>query len=250
LVLGAEEGISFATQLTLPRGAGEARVRAVALAIESLRAAAAQGPPAVGEQSETLVRHGSSWTLVGGLPRGTPREPLAKPTIYLRLLLGVSPLRGTFLVGPGTGLGLCVGPHCVVLEGDLPLVAEERLSEDGTPVAYQAVNFSVRFQLRPFRWGALTPAVTAGLMTRVGTARLSGASTSTVATSLGVRSTLELAWEFVDRFEAVLEAGADVAINRAAFHRRPAGIMSGETVFLEDRWTPWFVLSFRLRPGT
>jgi len=178
-----------------------------------------------------------------GVPwRHGPYLLIARPTIYLRTLLGVSPVRGTLLVGFGTGLGLCVGGECVVLEADLPLLAEVRATA-GWETRYRFVNFSTRFQARPWSFGDFTPGASFGLVTRIGTATLTETDTTRLATNLGVRGTLEIAWKFARRFELVLEAGVDLSLDRAKFIRT-----TGEVLLLEDRWTPWIVTSVRLRP--
>jgi hypothetical protein len=244
IVLGGDHGISYATELDLPARATAAAARAVALAVESLRDASLDAPPpAVEGGSRPARRWVYSWRFVGDLFPERSIEPIARPTLYLRILVGVSPIHGTFLFGPGAGLGLCVTGHCMVLEGDLPLFPERRRTGDLT-TRYRSVNFSVRFQYRPFEFGPFVPGITAGFMTRIGTATIEELDTSTVATNLGVRGTLELAYRFARRFELVLEAGLDVAISRAEFVRE----LSDEPLFLEDRYTPWGVLSTRLRP--
>lgn len=250
IVLAADEGVAYATELDLPRDTGDAAVRSVALAIEALLDASTDAP-SPGERPRGAATDAGTWRtrwrIVG--PRsaeiGGPRRaivPLAKPTIHIRVLLGYSPTRGALLLGPGAGFGLCVTRHCVVLEGDLNLISDTRRASDDVLVRYRTVNFSVRVQLRPFDLGDVVPGLTFGLATRVGSASLEGTDVSRVVTNLAVRGTLELAWRFAPRFEAVLEAGMDLAINRAEF------IRFGESLLLEDRWTPWFATSVRLRP--
>ena len=245
LVLGGGGGLTWSTEMERPPRASVTAARAVALALESLRDAALDGPPEGYEpeleERRTMWVHG--WRFEGELFPDESIEPIAKPTLYLRLLLGVSPLRGTFLFGPGMGLGLCVTEHCVVLEGDLPLIPEKRHPAPDTTVTYRSVNFSLRFQYRPFTFGDFTPGATLGFMTRIGSATILETDSSRVATNLGVRGTLELAWRFAERFEAVAEAGVDFAISRAQFVRG-----TGDVLLLEDRWTPWIVASLRLRP--
>ena len=244
IVLGGDHGISYATELDLPARTTAAAARAIALAIESLRDASLDAPPPVAEgDGRPMRRWVYSWRFVGDLFPDRSIEPIARPTLFLRILVGVSPIHGTFLFGPGAGLGLCVTGHCMVLEGDLPLFPERRRIGDLT-TRYRSVNFSVRFQYRPFEFGPFVPGITAGFMTRIGTATIEELDTSTVATNLGVRATLELAYRFAERFELVLEAGLDVAISRAQFVRD----LTDEPLFLEDRYTPWGVLSTRLRP--
>jgi len=258
VVLGAPSGLTYESELELDRSATtasaprDADVRALAIVIESLRDSAIEGPAAESAEASTEGSTTPSRTLIRVRrvatgpppPEGPPPRdlPKAKPTIYLRALFGVSLARGTLLAGPGTGLGLCVAQNCVVLEGDLPLAAEQRTARDGAVVRYRFVTFSMRFQYRPFRWGRFTPAGAIGLLTRVGTATLSAPDVSRVASDLGLRGTLELAYRFVPRFEVVLEAGLDFVFDRARF------IRFGEVVVLEDQLTPWVVASLRLRP--
>lgn len=254
LVLPAAGDVFFTSELALsPRNRSSA-ARALALAIESLRDASVEPLPEEAEESRPAPTAADGATrrpsrIVRVLPGGRPWPsnflPVATPILYLRLIAGVSPIRGTFLFGPGMGLGLCVSSQCAVLEGDLALIPEERQVEEAR-ARYQAINFSARVQLRPFELGAWIPGISFGLLTRVGTATLigsTGVEQSRVVTNLGARGTIEIALRFLKRFEAVLEGGIDFAIDRARFLRR-----SGTPVLLEDRWTPWFVFSMRLRP--
>jgi hypothetical protein len=240
VVYGGEEGISYGTTVFLPRLSGDAAVRAIALAIEALSDAAADGPPPEeADEGSPWVTH---YTLISAIPRPEPVEAIAKPTIFIRLLFGYSPTREKVLIGPGAGLGLCVGPHCVVLEGDLPLIPDEATANDGATISYRPVNVSIRGQFRPNWSNTWIPGASIGFVTRIGNASIEGTDTSQTVSNLGIRGTLELAWRFIPRFEWVIEAGVDVAISRAQFVRY------GEVVALEDFWTPWFVTSFRLRP--
>lgn len=245
LVYAGSGGAIFATELELGRSNRAASVRAIALAIESLVDTAREPPPASASgEGRTRVRTRVLPAELGDAGEWRRPEilPIAKPTIFLRVLAGVSPLRGTPLIGPGAGLGLCVTVHCVVIEGDLSLIPERRLAPDGKHVRYRSVNASVRLQIRPFDFRVLIPGVTLGFVTRIGNAWVEGTDDERTVTNLGVRGTAELAWRFARRFEAVLEAGVDLAISRAEFIRYSA------SVFLEDRWTPWIVTSMRLRP--
>jgi hypothetical protein len=240
VVYGGEEGISYATTVFLVRARGDEAARAIALSIEALQDAARDGPPpeSADEGSPWVTRY----TLITPIPRPQPTEAIAKPTIYLRLLFGYSPTRQQVLIGPGAGLGLCVGPHCVVIEGDLPLVPDETTANDGVVISYRPVNVSIRGQFRPNWSDTWIPGASVGFVTRIGNASIAGTEISQTVSNLGVRATLELAWRFIPRFEWVLEAGVDVAISRAQFVRY------GEVVALEDFWTPWLTMSFRLRP--
>jgi hypothetical protein len=240
VVFGGDEGVSYATDVFLPSLSGDAAVRAIALAIEALIDAARDGPPP--EQDDGGSPWVTRYTLISPIPRPRPTEAIAKPTIYLRLLLGYSPTRERMLIGPGVGLGLCVGPHCVVLEGDLPLLPDEATAVDGAVISYRPVNVSVRGQFRPNWSNTWIPGASIGFVTRIGNASIVGTDVSQTVSNLGIRATLELAWRFLPRFEWVIEAGVDAAISRAQF------IRYGEVVALEDFWTPWFVSSLRLRP--
>jgi hypothetical protein len=242
LVLGGSGGLSYSTRLDLPRTRGDAAVRAVALAIEALHDAASDGPPPEREEGDTSS-FVTRWTLITPIPRRAPRGAIARPAIYLRLLLGISPVRGTFLVGPGAGLGLCVGSSCVVIEGDLSLLADETTASDGAVIRYRPINVSVRAQFRPDWDDLFIPGATLGLVTRIGNAQIVGTDVSQTVSNLGIRATLELGLRFFPPFEFVIEGGVDLAISRAQFVR------FGELVVLEDLWTPWVVTSFRLRPS-
>jgi hypothetical protein len=264
LVIGASQGRSFATDLELRRPSSEASVRAIALAIESLLDAARQAPGItppeqlasglVEEEGEIRTR----WRMIRPFegrahPWRTPeRPPLAKPTLFARFLAGVSGERGTPLFGVGLGLGLCVEDDCAVLEGDLPFTEQRGDASDGAFALYRFVAFSMRFQWRPefARFGDFIPGATFGLVTRVGSIRLGREkiSAARTETDLGVRGTVEIAWRFFPRFELVLEVGLDAAIDRAEFIRPPRTGGPVETIFLEDRFTPWGMFSFRLRP--
>ncbi len=247
IVIPVAPGRTVSTELEPPTDMAPATVRSVALSIESLIELAHDESWLEDSPVETgLADRAES----NAPPEDVPAErrrvripPIAKPTIYLRALLGFSPVRSRVLLGPGTGLGLCVNAHCAVLEGDLSLLPDVREASDGRRVSYRSVNFSVRVQLRPFDWGDFTPAATFGLITRIGNAILEGTDAAQLVTNLGLRGTLEIAYRFAARFEVVLESGLDLALNRARF------IRFGEVVLLEDRFTPWFSTSVRLRPG-
>ena len=171
-------------------------------------------------------------------------EPIARPTIYLRALVGFSTARDTVLVGPGVGVGLCIELSCLVLEGDLPLLPEERVSAlDRAIVRYRPISLSMRFQIRPWRFGDFLPALTLGVLTRFGNAWIEETAASQTAAAFGLRGTLELAWIFAAPFELVLEPGIDFVSNPAKFVRP-----EGDVVLLEDVVTVWAVLGVRLRP--
>ncbi|MDQ3033105.1 MAG: hypothetical protein M3Y87_11855 [Myxococcota bacterium] len=253
VALGGPQGLVYTSRVDLPAAIDPA-VRAVALTVEALRDAAIEGPPPRTEGEGQGAAPGERVSFVyiepeGGLFGVRRRiEPIARPTIYLRLLLGFSTARDTALVGPGVGLGLCIEMSCAVLEGDLPIIPEERVSpSDGRVVRYRPISLGLRLQIRPWRWGDFVPAVTLGVLTRFGNAwvdevpGVAPSETQTV-TDFGLRGTLELAWIFAEPFEIVIEGGVDFVANPARFVR------AGEVVLLEDVVTVWGVTSFRLRP--
>jgi hypothetical protein len=241
VVLGGPARVTFATELR--HAAGEPiSPRAIALAILALRDSAVEG-----QEPRTSARaDGSAYVYrpPSSGPLGPPGhvEPEARPTIYFRLLVGFSTARTTVLVGPGVGVGLCLRDDCVTIEGDLPLIPEERRASDGALVEYRPVTLGLRVQLRPIRIDSVTMGVSVGPMLRVGNARVDVSGLTQTVTSFGLRGTLEVAWEFVDRFEWVLEGGVDAALNPARFVR------AAEAVLLEDVVTAWGVTSLRLRP--
>lgn len=254
VVLGGPQGLVYQSRVDLPSGR-DAAVRAVGLTIEALRDAAIEGPPPRAEGEGPGARPGERVSFVyiepeGGLFGVRRRiEPIARPTIYLRLLLGFSTARDTALVGPGVGVGLCIEMSCAVLEGDLPVIPEERVSpSDHRIVRYRPISLGLRLQIRPWRWGDFVPAVTFGVLTRFGNAWVDptcpdcmDGETQTV-TDFGLRGTLELAWIFAEPFEIVLEGGVDFVANPARF------IRGGDVVLLEDVVTVWVMTSVRLRP--
>jgi hypothetical protein len=234
------------TQLALGDTGGPAAARAVALAVESLRDAPAHGP--AGEQGSKTAEPQSdvptSRQILASPPAGRDRlhaeRDMAKPTIFARMMLGVSPVQGKMLVGPGAGLGLCVDENCLVLEGDLSLLPMEAQGQAGT-IRYRHVNAAIRLQLRPWKWKNFVFGFTAGLLTRMGRATLVGTDISQNVSNFGVRSSFEASWRFAPPLEMVFEAGVDVAVSRAKF-------IHVDTTYLEDRWTPWLVTSLRVRP--
>ncbi len=249
-------GRIFETEVALPRERGPA-LRALTLAVIDLRDAELEAPPlelpepiAPGETAP--VREGRSGYVYvepeGGLfGRRRTIEALARPTIYFRALLGYSSARQSFLIGPGVGMGLCLGDSCVVIEGDLPVLEEQRQEVNsgtlGPVVSYRAVNLALRLQLRPIRIDDVTIGVTLGLLSRVGSAWLADGTTSFVS-GFGTRQSIEIAWRITGPFEWVLEGGADVAIDPARFIHG----FGARPTMLEDDVTAWGLTALRVRP--
>lgn len=252
VTLMGEGGRVFETEVGLPRQRAAA-VRALALAVLDLRDASLAAPPAeapviaAGEVAPTVTSSsGSDYVYLapeGGLfGRRRTIEALARPTIYFRALLGYSTAQQAFLVGPGIGFGLCLGDNCVVIEGDLPILEERRMSSESTAISYRAVNLALRLQWRPIRIDSVTVGVTVGLLSRIGGAWQPDGTTAVVS-SFGTRQSLEIAWTIERPFEWVIEGGADVAIT-------PARYIQSSTVItpLEDMVTVWGLTALRVRP--
>lgn len=244
IVLGGRHGVTFATDLDEVTN-DEDGARSLSLAIEALWDSAIAAPaPRVRE-----ARSASSWVYVETeayrreLEERARRavEPIAKPTVYLRLLFGYSFLRESFLVGPGAGFGLCVNDSCAVIEGELPVLADERRTNDDDVISYRAVSLSARLQFRPFDWGIVQPGVSVGFLTRIGNASVNG-DRSYLVTDLGVRASGELGLRIADELEVVAEGGVDLAISRAQL------VLRSEGTYLADPVTPWVVASLRMRP--
>lgn len=235
--VGGHDGHTLSDTLALdPSDVGAPQ--AVALMLESLLDEPA--PPPI--EAPTSHR-GSEWVYLE-YPREEPERRGAMPAIYLRILAGWSPTRNRVLVGPGAGLGLCVGPHCVVIEADLPLVPEKIDIWTGETLRYRAVNTSIRAQIRPWARDRWSFGFTIGLLSRIGSVSVVGGDYRETATNLGFRSSLELAWRIAGPFEWVFEAGID-AVHQSS---RARAFVYGQTVFLEDTWTPWLTSSLRVRP--
>ena len=247
-----ERGRVFETEVALPRGRAAA-LRALVLAVVDLRDAVLEAPPLeeepVFDASPEARASRSGYVYLeppGGLfGRRRTIESIARPTIYFRALIGFSSSRQALVVGPGVGVGLCIGDSCVVIEGDLPVLEEQRIDDipsttgSYVTVSYRAVNLALRLQVRPIRIDDVTIGATLGLMTRIGGAWTPD-GTNRVVSSFGVRSSIEIAWQFERPFEWVVEVGADTPINRARFIQ--------PEVYLEDDVTVWGVTALRIRP--
>lgn len=257
LVLGASGGRSLDASVQLADHAGPADARAVALAAEALRDTAvdlARVP------DETLSG------LSGVEPSTAPasREPRARstanvdageeegngtggglfgdvdPLFYVRAYSGASTASEGPMMGLGTGLGLCVERHCLVVGGELPVGAGP---EDGMDVRYRYPTFSSGFYSRPFSFGDFTPGASLGLLTRLGHFGADmGLSDRGLETDLAARGSLELGWEAVAGVDLMLEGGVDYNIDRHVLTRSTAVVRRG------DRVSPWGQAALRFRP--
>ncbi|MFK7990855.1 MAG: hypothetical protein AB8I08_32850 [Sandaracinaceae bacterium] len=262
LVLAGPEAQVYRSEVEVDTVGADA-VRSVALAIEVLRDAALEGPPAGSEprRTQTYTRAGGqsvTYTYLapeGGL-FGPPPDTgaLATPMISLAGMVGLSTERLTAIVGPRVVLGLCLGIACVSLEGDLPVLPDESQACDGRRIEYRPVNLGMRATLRPFDEDGFSAGIVFGLLTRFGVANLIGVDASRVVSDFGIRGGLEGGVRVSDDFEVFAELGADIHTHPGAFVRapRPGGPMpcdvAVERILVEDFVTVWGALGIRLRP--
>jgi hypothetical protein len=256
LVLGASGGRSLDASVQLGDQAGPADARAVALAAEALRDTAfdlahrpgdalveapvaepplaaarsrAQGNAAA-DTGEGDGNGGSSGGLFGDVD----------PLFYVRAYSGASTASEGPMMGLGTGLGLCVEGHCLVVGGELPIGAGP---EDGMDVRYRYPTFSSGFYSRPFQLGAFTPGASIGLLTRLGHFGADmGLSDRGLETDLAARGSLELAWQAVRGVDLMLEGGVDYNLDRHVLTRTTEVVRRG------DRVSPWGQAALRFRP--
>jgi hypothetical protein len=207
----------------------------VTLAVEALRDEAATMAPAPTPPPD------DSYVFYEYERPPVEREMLATPTLYMKILAGYSPVRDHWLIGPGAGLGLCISGHCLVIEADLPLMPERVRWQDRT-LLYRAVSTSLRLQVRPVIREQWSFGLTIGALTRIGNVTWKEADERQRATNFGARISTELAVRVAGPFELVIEAGVDLLKDRATFRD---GI---DVTFVEDKYTPWATLSFRMRP--
>lgn len=252
VVFVGQDGRFYETEVTLPRDRAPA-VRALSIALVDVRDAArsAEPLPAIEPGMTAPARaSGASWVYVereGGLfGRRRTIEPVARPTLYLRAVFGPTTAPNSVLVGPGIGLGLCVGDMCAVIEGDVPVFEERRALLGGAPdafVSHRLVSLAVRLQYRPLRVGPVTAGVTWGLLDRVGNAWLGDTGASQLVNDLGIRTSVEVAIELVRPLEWVFEGGVDINVTPARW------IGNDQTsLLLSDTLTGWGVTALRVRP--
>ena len=130
--------------------------------------------------------------------------------------------------------------HCLFLAGELPLIAPRG---DELDVRYRYLTFISGFYSRPFTFGRFTPGASLGFLTRLGHFEADmGFGDSGLDTDLGVRGSLELAFELADGLDLMAEGGVDFTIDRA---RLVAGDM---VVKRGDQWSPWGQGALRYRP--
>jgi hypothetical protein len=264
LVLAGPEGQVYRSDVPLSSTRPDStEVRAVALAVEALRDAALDGPPAGFDPNvtrRTFERRGQSVTWIyrereGGL--FGPQPPVgsdAKPLFSLGAMAGLSTERLAFSVGPRVGLGLCLQDTCLMLEGDGALVPQESQSCDGRRIQYRPITLGMRVAARPFSIDDVVHfAFSGGILTRIGLASLVGVEASRLSSDFGVRTGVEVSWRFAAPLEVALEIGADVYVSPSRFVRAtrpPPGVVCPpvESILVEDLVTLWGAIVLRVRP--
>jgi hypothetical protein len=273
LVLGASGGRSLDATVQLGADEGAADARAVALAAEDLRDTAAElarrgvTPSAAAATSSSATADAplpSPYNPAhparpaagpGELPEAPPRDSddgevvtasgsaSDSPTdvdvlFYGRVYGGASTASSAPATGVGSGVGLCVEQHCLMVGAELPLsFGDHRLD-----VRYRYPTFTSGFYTRPFSFGAFTAGASLGFLTRLGHFRADmGLSDEGLDTDLGARGSLELALEAYTGLDLVTEWGVDFTIDR---HRLAAG---NRVVDRGDQWSPWGQFALRAR---
>ena len=145
--------------------------------------------------------------------------------------------------GIGTGGGLCVQGQCLLLAIEYPLPIS--MEAGGNDVRYRYPTFSCSFYSHPLQLGRFTPAVSVGLLSRVGHfERDMGIKDYRpgLDTDLGVRGTLQGSYQLWDAVEAVAEGGLDYALDRWQFGH------GDSLAFRGSRVAPWIQAGIRIRP--
>lgn len=278
IVLGAAGGLSHDTVVRLGGQSGEhVDARAVALAVEALRDLAME-PPATRQgvavsppRTERIddSRAAPSDARADAVPvrrasavdeRPAARDPQAgtelrddggsarsgagflgdvEPLAYVRAYSGASLASPGPRMGLGTGLGLCVERHCLVVFGEVPMNLGPA---DPIDTRYQYTTFGSGFYTRPFQWGAFSPGASVGFVTRLGYFEQDmGLPSDDLQTDLGARATLELGYELLTGLDLVAEGGADLILDRLR-------VQSGNTTLNRgERLSPWLQASVRYR---
>lgn len=175
------------------------------------------------------------------LPRPDPSERALKvePRLYFSVYGGASTESRALRTGVGTGGGLCVRGQCLLLGLEYPLpIALEQGAND---VRYRYPTFSCTFLSQPFVFGPFTPAVSVGILSRIGHFERDMGRKDYLPgldTDLGVRATLEAAFEVVESIDVVAQGGIDYALDRWQYSDTGRG----------SRVAPWLQAGVRVRP--
>jgi hypothetical protein len=175
------------------------------------------------------------------LPRPDPSERAMKvrPRLYFGVYGGASSESRALRTGLSTGGGLCVRGQCLLLGLEYPLpIALEQGAND---VRYRYPTFSCTFLSQPFVFGPFTPAVSVGILSRIGHFDRDMGRKDYLPgldTDLAVRGTIEGAFEVVESIDVVAQAGVDYALDRWQYSDTGRG----------SRVAPWLQAGIRVRP--
>jgi hypothetical protein len=179
-----------------------------------------------------------------GAPR--PEEPnrlRVEPALYFRVYGGASPESKALRTGLAMGGGLCVRGQCLLLAIEYPLPIA--LEGGGGDVRYRYPTFSCSFYSRPWTFGRFMPALSLGLLSRIGRFERDMGLTDYrqgLETDLGMRATLETGFKIFDAVDLVAEGGIDYALDRWQLGHGTAVTYRG------PRATPWVQGGIRIRP--
>jgi hypothetical protein len=272
LVLGSAFGSSVEAQVQLTGGTGDADARSLALAIEALRDQAIEARERLADaaardllETSAAVPAGSGGAAAdpeSAPPSATPGEALrddieleplqsqaegrylkpVRPMFYLRAYSGASTASTAPRLGIGGGGGLCVLGHCLLLTADYPIPLSTQVNS--RDIRYSYLTFTSGFYSHPVSFGRFTPGASIGFLTRLGHfERDMGLSAEGgLETDLGVRGTLEAAYEVVRAVDLVAELGLDYALDRWRLSH------GGSVAYRGQRATPWLQAVVRLRP--
>jgi hypothetical protein len=175
------------------------------------------------------------------LPRPDPSERAMKvqPRLYLSVYGGASSESRALRTGVSTGGGLCVRGQCLLLGLEYPLpIALEAGAND---VRYRYPTFSCTFLSQPFVFGPFTPAVSVGILSRIGHFERDMGRKDYLPgldTDLAVRGAIEGAFEVVESIDVVAQAGVDYGLDRWQYSDTGRG----------SRVAPWLQAGIRVRP--
>jgi hypothetical protein len=181
----------------------------------------------------------------GAPPRLPPSERALKvqPMLYLGMYGGASTESNALRTGIATGGGLCVQGQCLLLAVEYPLPIS--LEAGGGDIRYRYPTFSCSFYSHLFTIGRFTPAVSLGLLSRIGHFERDMGLTdyeTGLDTDLAMRGTVQGAFEVIDSVDIVAEAGLDYALDRFQFG-------NGDTLaYRGPRTSPWLQAGVRIRP--
>jgi hypothetical protein len=175
------------------------------------------------------------------LPRPDPSERTlkVKPRLYLGVYGGASSESRALRTGVSTGGGLCVRGQCLLLGLEYPLPIS--LEQGADDVRYRYPTFSLTFLSQPFVFGPFAPALSVGVLSRIGQFERDMGRKDYLPgldTDLGVRGTIEGAFEVIESVDVVAQAGVDYALDRWQYSDTGRG----------SRIAPWLQAGIRVRP--